>query len=75
VIILLDRGADTASAAYGAQFVDRLVELTVAELHRYRRPIAPHARDVLTVISGLAALLAQLTAPSAARGATRARRR
>lgn len=50
VIILLDRGADTAYADYGARFVDRLVELTVAELRRLRRPIAPPARAVLAVI-------------------------
>ena len=61
VIILLDRGADTAFADYGARFVDRLVELTVAELRR-RGPIAPAMRAALAVIfdntrRALAALL------------------
>jgi AcrR family transcriptional regulator len=59
VIILLDRGADTAFADYGARFVARLVQLTVAEL---RRPVAPTTRAVLSVIfdntrRALAALL------------------
>jgi AcrR family transcriptional regulator len=52
VIVLLDRGADTRYEHYGERFVERLVALTVDELHGAHPGLrlSREARKVLTII-------------------------
>jgi AcrR family transcriptional regulator len=52
VIVLLDRGADTAYEHYGQRFVERLVALSVRELHAAYPGLrlSPEAKKMLTII-------------------------
>jgi AcrR family transcriptional regulator len=74
VVVLLDRAADTRYARYGAEFVTRLVEVTVSEL-RAQQPglrLSKPTRQVLTILfdntrRALALILEQGTDPAAIR--------
>jgi AcrR family transcriptional regulator len=52
VVVLLDRGADTRYAHYGQRFVERLVALSVAELHTAYPglSLSAEAKKTLTII-------------------------
>ena len=52
VVLLLDRGADTRYARYGERFVEKLVALSVGEIHAAYPDLrmSPEAKKTLTII-------------------------